>query len=66
MIELRWHVSERGLFLQHRILMPAVDASGALAPGHMWTEWKVVPVFIDKGGQDGNKEAAAAPLPPGA
>lgn len=58
MIELRWldrkvmdlhpminvvngHPREK--VLQYRLMMPSVDASGALCPGQGWSAWQDVP-----------------------
>lgn len=43
MIELRWVVFGRNRQLEYRVLMPAIDASGALCPGPGWGNWTVVP-----------------------
>ena len=45
MTELRYLLPDGGAFpiLQYRVLMPAVDITGALCPGNGWSEWKAVP-----------------------
>ena len=43
MIELRWVEFGPNKELNYRVMMPSVDASGALCPGSQWSDWKKVP-----------------------
>lgn len=45
MIEIRWVEFGPNRQLEYRVMMPSVDASGALCPGPGWSDWKVAPTI---------------------